>query len=98
MNAAIGIGRPIMQYEFGRILACLTNLGIEIDILPLRQLFRFIVRQIAAHRKIGFRQENGWPIIEGVLCLFVVAHYMLHSFIQRPRIICKSIAFVSGEI
>jgi len=23
---------------------------------------------------------------------------MLHSFIQRPRIICKSIAFVSGEV
>ena len=59
MNAAIRIGRAIMQNEgFFAFFGC-TNDAVQVIIGPTRQHSRFTLGEIAAHREPCFRQIQG---------------------------------------
>ena len=59
MNAAIRIGRAIMQNEgFFAFFGC-TNDAVQVIIGPTRQHSRFALGEIAAHREPCFRQIQG---------------------------------------
>src|SRR5258708_24001962 len=63
MRLAIGVGRPVMQHEFLAALRGLAQLFVKPHRLPTRQDHRLAVRQIPAHREIGFGQKDGRTVI-----------------------------------
>jgi hypothetical protein len=63
MDVAIGIRRAVMQHEFGLALGTGAQLAIEVARSPRFQDRRFLLRQIAAHGKVGLRQEDGVLVI-----------------------------------
>ena len=65
MNAAIGVGRAIMEDELFPSLALLAQIAVYVQILPALEHVRLALGQVTAHGKGSFRQ------IQGVL---VVAH------------------------
>ena len=56
MDAAVGVGRAIVQEIAGPALAGFLNARIQAFLLPPGEQFRLPLRQIGLHRKIGFRQ------------------------------------------
>jgi len=56
MNIAIGVGRAIVKNKLLATSTGLANLLIELAVLPRLQHTRLTLRQIGAHREIGFRQ------------------------------------------
>src|SRR5215204_3953153 len=56
MDIAIGVGRPVMQNELRLPLICLENLEVSPLLVPFYDLFRFVLRQITAHGKVGLGQ------------------------------------------
>ncbi len=66
MRVAVGVGGAVMQDEQGAIRSCFLDLCVKIGLLPATENFRFTLRQIAAHGKLGFRQIEGVFIVHAV--------------------------------
>ena len=56
VNAAVGIGRAIVQDELRPALAKLPQLLIQADVVPTLQGLRLALRQAGLHRELGIRQ------------------------------------------
>src|SRR5690606_22876568 len=56
MNAAVGIGRAIVEHENIAALARLAQTLVEIQLLPLLNPARLALGQIAAHGEVSFWQ------------------------------------------
>ena len=67
MQLPVGIGRAVMQDKQLCIGTRLTQLTIDVNLLPPGKDFRFLFRQTAAHRKIGAGQEDGIFVIHHTL-------------------------------
>ena len=65
VDIAVGVRGPVVQHEFGAALAALAQLAIQILARPASQNLRLLLRQTAAHGKIGLRQIESARIIEG---------------------------------
>ena len=63
MDVAVGIGRAVMQHEFGTAPSGFAQTAIEIDRVPALEDFRLALRQPCAHREIRLRQEQGFRIV-----------------------------------
>ena len=71
VDVAIGVGRPIVQHEFGTAGAGLPQLLGEARLLPALQQFGLGLRQARAHRKIRLRQIERRGIVDGFAGVFV---------------------------
>ena len=60
MDVAVGIGRAVMQDEFGAAGGRLAQPAVEADLVPVLEDFRLALRQPRAHRKFRLRQEQGF--------------------------------------
>src|SRR5690606_14284729 len=56
VDAAVGVGRPVVQHVARRALAERLDLPVEIHRLPLGEELRLAARQVAAHRERGPRE------------------------------------------
>ncbi len=56
VNAAVGIGRTVMQDEGRPALADGAQLPVQVDVLPALERFRLALRQAGFHRECRFRQ------------------------------------------
>ncbi|MGY3355791.1 hypothetical protein ACVWZK_002454 [Bradyrhizobium sp. GM0.4] len=65
MDVAIGVGRAVMQHEFGAALGFLAELVVKADVVPVFQQLRLALRQAGPHREFGLRQEQGFRIVFG---------------------------------
>ncbi|MGX0965827.1 hypothetical protein AB7M63_006276 [Bradyrhizobium japonicum] len=63
MDVAVGVGRAVMQHEFGAALGFPAQLVVETDVVPIFQQFRLALRQAGAHREIRLRQIKGLGIV-----------------------------------
>ena len=63
MQVAVGVGRAVMQDELLPRPRCRAQLAPEVHRLPPGQHRRLLLRQVAAHGKIGGGQEHGVAII-----------------------------------
>ncbi|MET3160875.1 hypothetical protein ABIF34_007900 [Bradyrhizobium japonicum] len=63
MDVAVGVGRAVMQHEFGAALGFLAQPVVEADVVPVFQDLRLALRQAGAHREFGLRQEQGFRIV-----------------------------------
>ncbi|MNO90977.1 hypothetical protein D3C76_825110 [compost metagenome] len=54
VNAAVGVGRAIVQDEFRTIRANLPQLLVQANVVPELQGFRLALRQAGFHREVGF--------------------------------------------
>ena len=81
VDLAIGVGRTIVKDEFLAAFGMALQLSIKVAGFPLRQHRRFALGQIAAHRKLGFRQRDGVLVI--LTGGFVAAHSGLLAAARR---------------
>ena len=75
VDVAVGVGRPVVQHEFGPPGRGRAQLAVEVNRLPARQNLRLLLGQAAAHREIGHRQIKGGSVIRafgGRVCGLVV--------------------------
>jgi len=72
VNVAVGVGRPVVQHEFGTAFAAFPQLAVEVLARPARQDLRLLLRQAGPHRKVGHWQEKRLRIVEG--CVGRVGH------------------------
>ncbi len=56
VDGPVGVGRPVVQNPDGRAFAGLPDAVIDTQLLPAREHFGLVLRQVGLHRKIGFRQ------------------------------------------
>src|SRR5436853_388861 len=45
MDVAVGVGRSVMQHEFGAAARALAQLAVEVDLVPALEDFRLALRQ-----------------------------------------------------
>ncbi len=74
MDVAVGIGRAVMQHEFGAAGSLLPQFSVEVDLVPVFEQFRLALRQAGAHREFRLRQEQGFGIVFGVGLLRLFRH------------------------
>ena len=67
VNISVSVGRAIMQSEIRASLTGRFELGVQIDLLPPGNYFRFANRKIPPHRKFSLGQIEGIFIIHRVL-------------------------------
>jgi hypothetical protein len=60
MDVAVGVGRAVMQHEFGAAGGVLSQLFVEVDLVPIFENLRLALRQAGAHREFCLRQEQGF--------------------------------------
>jgi hypothetical protein len=65
MDVAVGVRRPVMQYEFGPASGDSALGTPEIDRGPAREERGLALRQIAAHREVGLWQKDGRSVVGG---------------------------------
>ncbi len=65
MDVAIGIGRAVMEHEFGPAARLRAQLLVKPDLGPALEQLGLAFRQLGLHREIGLRQENGRSVIDG---------------------------------
>ena len=72
MDVAVGVGRPVMQHEFGAATRACAQFAVEVHLIPALEDLRLALRQAGAHREFRLRQEQGLGIIGdiGLLRLF----------------------------
>ncbi|MNY15491.1 hypothetical protein D3C86_1487050 [compost metagenome] len=70
MNAAVGIGRAVVQDEFRPAFAQLPQLLIQTHVVPALQNLRLALRQAGLHRELGIRQVER-SFVVGHLRLFI---------------------------
>jgi hypothetical protein len=71
MDVAVGIGRPVMQHEFGASGGILAQALVEADLVPVFEYLGLALRQAGAHRERRLRQIQGLGIVFfGLLRLF----------------------------
>ncbi|MDT4842906.1 hypothetical protein FQZ97_768210 [compost metagenome] len=70
MNAAVGIGRTVVQDEFRPAFAQLPQLLIQTHVVPALQNLRLALRQAGLHRELGIRQVER-SFVVGHLRLFI---------------------------
>ncbi len=58
MDVAIGVRRAVVEDEFRLAPPCLDETPVKPYLLPAGEQLRLFLRQSAAHRKIGARQEK----------------------------------------
>ena len=63
MDVAVRVGRPVMQDEQRPPGGGRAQLAPQVHGIPPRQDRGFLLRQVAAHRKAGLRQEHGVAIV-----------------------------------
>ena len=63
MQVAVRIGRPVVQDELLAALRRLALQAIEVVARPPRQQVRLARRQVAPHRELGSRQEDGRLVV-----------------------------------
>ncbi|MNE62898.1 hypothetical protein D3C80_1582110 [compost metagenome] len=66
VNAAVGVGRAIVQDELRAPFADLPQLAVQVDAVPALQQFRFALGQTGLHRECRLRQVEG---------RFVIGHF-----------------------
>jgi hypothetical protein len=71
MDVAVGVGRAVMQHEFGAALGFPAELVVEADLVPVVQDFGLALGQAGAHREFRLRQVEGLGIVPGVSLLGV---------------------------
>src|SRR5690606_14671064 len=59
VNAAVGVGRAIVQDELFPAFALLAQVAVHVEILPALEHVRLAIGQVAAHGEGGFRQIQG---------------------------------------
>ena len=74
MDVAIGVGRAVMQHEFGPAAGLLAQPVVEADLVPALEDFRLALRQAGAHREFRLRQEKGFGIVVGFGFLRLFGH------------------------
>lgn len=67
VDLAVCIRRAVVEHKFRRAVTLRQTLVIEVHILPEFDKFRFLFRQIAAHRKIRLRQMQSLAVIHSFL-------------------------------
>ena len=65
MEIAVGVRRAVMEDEFLAPLRGRAQPPPQIHCRPALQQSRLALRQIAAHRKLGLRQEDGRAVVDG---------------------------------
>ena len=60
VDVAIGVGRPVVEDEFGLPPPSLGKLPVKPYLPPAGEQLRLLPRQLAAHRKIGARQKKAF--------------------------------------
>ena len=83
MNIAVGIRRPVMEDEFWLAGVLFQNAAVNAHFIPLLQNSRFLLRQVAAHFKIGLRQIQSCA----VFVLFLLVSHVSSFLITRVRLI-----------
>ncbi len=56
MDAAVGVGRAVVQHVAGRLGAGLLQALVEVQALPMGQALGLPLRQFALHGEVGFRK------------------------------------------
>ncbi len=56
MDGSVGVRRAVVQDVNGRAMPCLANFFIDMDLLPMGEHFRLVLRQVGLHRELGFWQ------------------------------------------
>ena len=74
MDVAVGVGRAVMQHEFGAAGSALAQFSVEVDLVPVFEDFRLALRQAGAHREFRLRQEQGLGIVGYVGFLRILGH------------------------
>ena len=74
MDVAVGVGRAVMQHEFGAAGGVLAQLLVEVDLVPVFEDFRLALRQAGAHREFRLRQEQGFGIVGSFGLLRILGH------------------------
>gem|GEM_PF-4719411 len=64
MDITVGIRWAIVKHIKRTILGLLTQLLIEVDVLPSLDEKRLALRKPGAHRKFGLRKIKGFGIID----------------------------------
>ena len=67
VRQAVGERRTVVQHEHRAALRDVADLRVQALGLPARQRVRFALRQVAAHRERGLRQQDGGLV--GILLL-----------------------------
>ena len=67
VDLAVCIRRTVVEHKFRRAVTLRQTLVIKVHILPEFDKFRFLFRQIAAHRKIRLRQMQSLAVIHSFL-------------------------------
>jgi len=67
MDIAVGIRRAIVQGKVRLVWIRLTDQTVEVKFSPTLYDFRFALRQVAAHRKIGYRKIESFFIVHAKL-------------------------------
>ena len=66
VNAAVGVGRAIVQDELFPAFALLAQVAVYVQILPVLEHVRLALGQVTAHGKRGFRQIQGMLVVAHV--------------------------------
>ena len=66
MDVAVGVGRAVVQHEFGAALRGLAQALVEAELRPAREELRLLLRQAGAHREVGLGQEQSLAVVAGV--------------------------------
>ena len=90
MDVAVGVGRAVMQHEFGAAAGRLAQLLVEGDLVPVAENFRLALRQAGAHREFRLWQEQGLGIVGGIGLLRLFGHECsgLAQGARDTRVIC----------
>ena len=73
VDGAVGIGRAVVENEGLAVLVLLENLVIDIELFPLLETLRLILRQIGAHGEVGPGKVHG--------VLIAVSHETFQPFV-----------------
>ncbi len=63
VDVTVGIGRAVVQHIQRSLFGLTLGAQGAVQVAPFFEDFRLLLRQAAAHRKIGFRQEDGVAVI-----------------------------------
>ena len=80
MDVAVRIGRAVVQDEFRPPARGGTQAGPQVHLLPAGEDLRLALRQVAAHREGGLRQEHGVAVV----ALGGIGGGVVHGVSRRP--------------
>jgi len=63
VNVAVGVGRAVVEDEFGPVAGVLLQLSVEAELVPAGEHLRFPFRQVGAHGEIGEGKVEGLFVV-----------------------------------